>query len=137
MWQVMPALYHGECSFQLPPCASFCGSIPSKCEVTGFISNDFYLYWLDKTENACQAIKSPVPRGWVSWLADSAWGKAALGIVGALGDGKITPGDIITLFTGWRVADDVKSKIREQKMIQKMIGMGGGKNNQGDSNTEL
>lgn len=115
---------HSEFTYGVPPCASFCGKVPTKCEQKGWFSHDVYMFWHDAEENYCRAIKTNVLPGYVEWLGNAWWGGAILGILGTLADGKISPDDLVTLFMGYKVAQTASEKGAEAKKIQKMIGGG-------------
>ena len=100
--QLMKKLKHAEFINGTPPCASYCGKVPSQCTVTGWVYKDVYIFWYDDADRVCKHFKASTPTDTAaSWSRSAFWGGAARFIYN-LGDG-FQPEDVLSLASGYWV----------------------------------
>ena len=98
--QLMKKLKHAEFIYGTPPCASYCGKVPSQCTVTGWVYKDVYIFRYDDADRVCKHFKASTPTDTAaSWSRSAFWGGAARFIYN-LGDG-FQPEDVLSLASGY------------------------------------
>ena len=122
--QLMKKLKHAEFIYGTPPCASYCGKVPSQCTVTGWVYKDVYIFWYDDADRVCKHFKASTPTDTAaSWTRSAFWGGAARFFYN-LGDG-FQPEGVLSLASGYLVKqynDEMQEDLRLIKGSMNMLG---------------
>ena len=123
--QLMKKTKHAEFVYGTPPCAAYCGVVPSQCTVKGWIYKDDYIFWKDDAEPVCKHFKITTPTDTAaSWTRSAFWGGVVKFIHEVFSDG-FQPEDLMSLAAGYWVKgyhDEMQEDLRLIKSNMNMLG---------------